>query len=485
MIAGGTISASGATTAGQGAAEGADVLRDSVPILDAPGAAGVSLVCDNRAAFAMRALSARAAAVTLDLQYYTWNEDATGALLAREVLRAADRGVRVRLLLDDLYVRGYERALAALAEHPTVEIRLYNPFRVRRWGALGAAVDFLLASYRLNHRMHNKAWIADGRLFVGGGRNIGDEYFDAARQFNFRDLDLVVEGEAAVAQGIAHFERYWRSSRVQPIEHLTAAAARRHNDPQAAGGLDGLRRRLDAAAAKPQASDYLARSVAGPDLAALLAADRLLVTPSDRVRIVADPPRKGLGRRRAPGLLGEIRAAIAAARSEVVVVSPYFVPGPARRAAADAAGPPRRARDGGDELAGGDGRARRPRRLRPPPPAPAPGRRRVARAEARRAGGREPARLRRQCQPAHQGLVRGWRAGLRRLLQLRPALGPPQHGDGRFRPRRGGGRPAPGGNRPPHRPGPELGRAPRRRRAPRMERRRRGEARCTASRKPA
>jgi cardiolipin synthase C len=327
LIAGGTISASGATTAGQGAAEGADVLRDSVPILDAPGAAGVSLVCDNRAAFAIRALSARAAAVTLDLQYYTWNEDATGALLAREVLRAADRGVRVRLLLDDLYVRGYERALAALAEHPTVEIRLYNPFRVRRWGALGAAVDFMLASYRLNHRMHNKAWIADGRFFVGGGRNIGDEYFDAARQFNFRDLDLVVEGEAAVAQGIAHFERYWRSSRVQPIQHLTAAAARRHNDSQATGGLDGLRRRLDAAAAKPQASDYLARSVAGPDLAALLAADRLLVTPSDRVRIVADPPRKGLGRRRAPGLLGEIRAAIAAARSEVVVVSPYFVPG--------------------------------------------------------------------------------------------------------------------------------------------------------------
>ena len=72
-----------------------------------------------------------------------------------------------------------------------------------------------------------------GGFFVGGGRNIGDEYFDAASQFNFRDLDLVVEGEAAVAQGIAHFERYWRSSRVQPIEHLTAAAARRHNDPQA------------------------------------------------------------------------------------------------------------------------------------------------------------------------------------------------------------------------------------------------------------
>ena len=295
-----------------------------IPVLDAPpGTAGVSLVPDNRAAFALRALSARGAAGTLDLQYYHWHEDATGALLARETLRAADRGVRVRLLLDDLYVRGYERELAALAEHPRVEVRLYNPFRVRSWGAFGAAVDFLLASYRLNHRMHNKAWIADGRLFVGGGRNIGDEYFGAASQFNFRDLDLVVEGEAA-AQATAHFERYWTNVRARPIEALAAAASRRCGWP--AGGLDGLRRRLEAAAEAPAAADYLARWAAAPDLAELLAENRVLV-PAERVRIAADPPRKGLGRRRAPGLLAEVRAAIGAATREVLIVSPYFVPG--------------------------------------------------------------------------------------------------------------------------------------------------------------
>src|SRR5215203_4002106 len=100
----------GTKAAGQGAVGPVDPLQDSMPILDAPDAAGLSLVSDNRAAFALRALSARAAAATLDLQDYTWNEDATGVLLAREVLRAADRGVRIRLLLDDLYVRGYERA---------------------------------------------------------------------------------------------------------------------------------------------------------------------------------------------------------------------------------------------------------------------------------------------------------------------------------------------------------------------------------------
>ncbi len=231
--------------------------------------------------------------------------------------------MRVRLLLDDLYVHGYERELAALAEHPSVEVRLYNPFRVRSWGAFGAAVDFLLASYRLNHRMHNKAWIADGRLFVGGGRNIGDEYFGAASQFNFRDLDLVVEGEAA-AQAAAHFERYWQSRRVRPVQALAAAASRRRGWP--AGGLDELRRRLEAATAEPTASEYLARSAAGPDLAGLLADGRVLV-PAERVRIVADPPRKGLGRRRAPGLLSEVRAAIGVAGREVLIVSPYFVPG--------------------------------------------------------------------------------------------------------------------------------------------------------------
>ena len=321
MLAGATMDEAGVPALQGMAPAGAP---EGIPLLDAPGAAGVSLVPDNRVAFALRARSARAAAETLDLQYYTWNEDVTGALLAREVLAAADRGVRVRVLLDDLYVRGNERALMALAGHPSVEVRLYNPFRVRTWGTVGAAVDFLLASYRLNHRMHNKAWIADRRLFVGGGRNIGDEYFDAAKQFNFRDLDVVVEGRAA-AQAVAEFDRYWKSVRARPLEALAAAAAVRKRADRLSG-LDELRRRLEAVAAGQAGAEYLAQSAAGPDLAALLADGRVLV-PEDRVRIAADPPRKGLGRRRAPGMLAEVRGAIGAARREVLIASPYFVPG--------------------------------------------------------------------------------------------------------------------------------------------------------------
>src|SRR5262249_10316216 len=153
----------------------------TVGLLDRPDAAaeaaartplsGVLLVPDNLAAFALRALSARDATRSLDLQYYHWQEDVTGRLLAREVLRAADRGVPVRLLLDDLYVRGADRELATLALHPGIDVRLYNPFQNRRWGMLGGGIEFVLAGYRLNHRMHNKAWIVDRTLMIGGGRN--------------------------------------------------------------------------------------------------------------------------------------------------------------------------------------------------------------------------------------------------------------------------------------------------------------------------
>jgi putative cardiolipin synthase len=293
--------ASGATVAGPAPAG----LRTSV-----------SLVPDNMVAFALRALSARDAARTLDLQYYVWEEDVTGRLLIREVLRAADRGVRVRLLLDDLYVRRTERALATIAQHPCVEVRLYNPFQLRSWGLLGAAVEFLYAGYRLNHRMHNKTWIVDGHLVIGGGRNVGDEYFDASSQFNFRDLDLVVAGGAA-PQARALFDRYWTSGRVRPIDRV---AVSRPID----GGLEALRRRLEDAATSDSAPAYLERLRALPMLPELLEAGRTPLA-TDQVRIVADPPGKGLGRHRAPDMLDAVRDALRRARKRVLLISPYFV----------------------------------------------------------------------------------------------------------------------------------------------------------------
>lgn len=292
-------------------------MATAIPALPEAGT-GVSLVPDNLAAFALRGLSARAATRTLDLQYYIWDEDVTGRLLIREVLHAADRGVRVRLLLDDLYVRKTERALATLAQHPCIEIRLYNPFQIRSWGLLGDAVEFLYAGYRLNHRMHNKAWIVDGQLVIGGGRNVGDEYFDASSQFNFRDLDLVVTGGAA-SQALAVFERYWDSPQVRPIGQV--AGTRPHDS-----NLDELRRRLDGFSAAASAPGYLERLRALPKLAALLEERRVLLD-TDRVRVVADPPGKGRDRRRSPVMLGAVRGALSVAQKRVLLISPYFVPG--------------------------------------------------------------------------------------------------------------------------------------------------------------
>jgi putative cardiolipin synthase len=288
------------------------------PLNPAGGQANVALVPDNLVAFALRCLSARSAIRTLDLQYYMWEEDVTGRLLIREILQAADRGVRVRLLLDDLYVRRPEHALVKLAQHPSIEVRLYNPFQLRSWGLLGDAVEFLYAGYRLNRRMHNKAWIADGQLVIGGGRNIGDEYFDASSQFNFRDLDLVVTGEAT-SKALVPFEKYWTSRWVRPIREV--ATSRTHE-----AGLEALRRRLEDAATSDAARAYLQRLGALPGLAELLK-DGSTVLGSDRVRFVADPPGKERERRRSLLLYHAVRDALESARKQVLLISPYLVPG--------------------------------------------------------------------------------------------------------------------------------------------------------------
>jgi cardiolipin synthase C len=134
---------------------------------------GVGLVAEGREAFALRAAAARSATHSLDLQYYAWHGDLTGQLLALEALRAADRGVQVRMLLDDVFALGRERALAALDAHARVEVRIFNGTRWRAFGRLGFALELLLGGWHLNRRMHNKAWIADGRLAIAGGRNVG------------------------------------------------------------------------------------------------------------------------------------------------------------------------------------------------------------------------------------------------------------------------------------------------------------------------
>ena len=156
------------------------------PFLKAhPGESAFYPIASGQDALVARIASIEAADKTIDLQYYIWNNDLTGRFLLYEVLKAADRGVRVRILLDDLNEGKYQEFLNVLDSHPNIEIRLANPFANR-----GARVFDLFRFGDINRRMHNKVFIVDNQTAIIGGRNIGDEYFAASEDMNFGDLDL-------------------------------------------------------------------------------------------------------------------------------------------------------------------------------------------------------------------------------------------------------------------------------------------------------
>ena len=179
---------------------------------------GAAMLGDGVQAFVARARTGRAAERSLDAMYYIWHGDLTGHLLQHELMAAAERGVRVRLLLDDMNVAGRDDALLAMDAHPNLEVRLFNPGRNRASG-LRRALEMGLRFVGFTRRMHNKAWIADNRLAVVGGRNVGDEYFDAAADTNFHDADLLLAGPA-VTQASAVFDAFWNSAAVVPLRAL-------------------------------------------------------------------------------------------------------------------------------------------------------------------------------------------------------------------------------------------------------------------------
>lgn len=213
-----------------------------------PGQSGIYPLLDSRDAFAVRVLLARAAERSLDVQYYIWHQDLSGTLLFAALREAADRGVRVRLLLDDNNTAGLDPTLAALDAHPNIEVRLFNPFVIRRPRWIGYLTDFA----RLNRRMHNKSFTADNPATIVGGRNVGDEYFDATEGLVFVDLDVLAVGPV-VSEVSNDFDRYWASESSYPVdrllpaadaaqvEELASMAAQIEGDPAAATSMQALR----------------------------------------------------------------------------------------------------------------------------------------------------------------------------------------------------------------------------------------------------
>ena len=285
-----------------------------------PGESAFRLVTEGTEAFAVRMQSARLATRSLDVQTYIWHADLTGIHLAKQLLESADRGVRVRLLLDDLDARAKNDGYAALAAHPRIEVRMFNPW-VTRSGTLRQAGESALSFRRINRRMHNKSWIADNRIAIVGGRNIGDEYFGADQEMNFVDLDFAMLGPV-VREASAWFDRFWNSASAYPMEILDA-------DEVNEAALARLRNRLDRYLSDAGNSRY-ADALRGDDpVTRMIAGDRPLAWSANYRFISDDPGKVTMTRRdaRRTPIGSELLPMILGAESSINIISPYFVPG--------------------------------------------------------------------------------------------------------------------------------------------------------------
>lgn len=292
-----------------------DTLSDAVRALaaDKDGRSGIYALTLAHEAFAARVALARAAQRTLDIQYYIWRDDTTGWLLLEELWDAAERGVRVRLLLDDNGIPGLDPALATLNGHDNIDVRLFNPFPYRRFKALGYLTDFR----RLNRRMHNKSFTADAAVTIVGGRNVGDEYFGAGRIMEFADLDVLAIGRVA-GEVTAAFDEYWNDDSVVRLESVVR--------PAVACGAPALLGKCAAVRRSAEALAYVDAVRSTRIVEALLARDVPLEW--SRVRLVCDPPTKI--KQPAPDtsrVFEGIRQALGKPNRSIDLISPYFVPG--------------------------------------------------------------------------------------------------------------------------------------------------------------
>jgi putative cardiolipin synthase len=288
--------------------------------LSAPRSSGFQLLPVASGAYETRLALANQAERSLDVQTFVFSADDTGRYLLDALRAAAVRGVRVRLLVDDLNTAGTDAMLAGFAGEPHVEVRLFNPFIQGRSSLAARLLESLHELDRVNHRMHNKLFIADNAVAVFGGRNTGDEYFMRSKGGNFVDFDVLAAG-AVVPALSRSFDDYWNSAYAYPVRAIV------HGDDQLSD--PEFRRRFTNVAPPPLDETVPARLQKFIGAPAQLAAGKLDLVPAEGV-VQADPVDKIAGTRMADRS-GTVRAFVAgvmrSARKEVFVISPYFVPG--------------------------------------------------------------------------------------------------------------------------------------------------------------
>lgn len=301
-----SVSSSFATPANSALVRAANRLGDPKD-----GRSGVNLISDGEQALASRLLLAAAAEHTIDAQYYLLHNDPTGHLFAASLLQAADRGVRVRLLLDDMDTSSYDAMTAALDYHENIEIRLFNPF----WRDQSLLIAGLTDFKRINRRMHNKSMTADNIFTIVGGRNIGAEYFLAREEMNYADLDVLAAGPV-VTEVSQSFDSYWNSEFAVPARVVVG-------QPESFD-LNDARTRLNELVEEAKQTQYgtALRKSAQENFAD--GALRLNWVPA---RLYADPPSKAAGvETSGPILASQLLPYFEIASSEVNIISAYFVP---------------------------------------------------------------------------------------------------------------------------------------------------------------
>ncbi len=288
------------------------------------GNSGFRLLSVGVDGFLVRAQMIDEATRTLDLEYFIFRQDETGQLLADELLRAADRGVRVRLLVDDAETHDVDDRLAALSAHPNIHIRIFNPFTYRGRVPLFRDLDFAFDASRLDYRMHNKLMVVDNAIALVGGRNIGDRYFQVDPDSQFGDDDVFAAGPV-VKELSQSFDEYWSSELAIPIAAL-------QRDKPTAAALTAYRATLDEhrKALKADGVAYARRIAAGEPLAGMLSGRLPLVWAHAEV-ICDSPDKRRVERGEMGGSLmhGAVADAARSVQSELLIVTPFFVPGAA------------------------------------------------------------------------------------------------------------------------------------------------------------
>lgn len=272
---------------------------------------------------------------TLDLQYYVIEADESSREILRHVRAAAERGVRVRVLVDDLHSDGKDRAFLRFAGHRNIEVRMFNPFPAGRFSKLTRMLSSATDVRRLNRRMHNKAFIADNALAMTGGRNIGNAYFLRAPDTNFVDLDVIAAGPA-VRRLSAAFDQYWNNPLAVPVEVLATPAEAA--DAASASGASAARpeqtlvdtqtdsKRIEALGMTPPGKIDARESFLGRQFTA---GGKLALEWAPASVMVDAPSKAAPDQAPAAGetMSEELGHMLSGASQEVILISPYFIPG--------------------------------------------------------------------------------------------------------------------------------------------------------------